>query len=49
MPDDPFAIAANTSKEELNTLINTLIQENGTVENTEHIQFDFLIRNEYLQ
>lgn len=49
VPDTPLSIAANVGREELNTLINTLIQEAGNVESTDVIQFEFLVLNEFLR
>lgn len=49
VPDTPLSIAANVGRDELNTLINTLIQEAGNVESNDVIQFEFLVLNEFLR
>lgn len=49
VPDTPLSIAANVGREELNTLINTLIQEAGHLQSNDVIQFEFLVLNEFLR
>lgn len=46
VPDIPYSIAANVTTDELNTLVNTLLQEDG-----EHkaVEFDFLVLSEFLR
>lgn len=47
IPDTPLSIAANVSTAELNTLVNTLLQETGDF--LKSIEFDFLVTGEFLK
>lgn len=48
VPDTPYAIGGNVLQEELNTLINTIINEDRT-DTSEPVEFEFLIANEFLR
>lgn len=47
IPDTPLSIAANVSTAELNTLVNTLLQETGDF--LKAIEFDFIVTGEFLK
>lgn len=50
MPDTPYSIQASVTVKELNNLIHTLLQENASdVENYGGIEFDFLVKGEFLK
>lgn len=49
IPDTPYSIVATVGQEELNTLVNTLLQETSDEETPGNIKFEFLISNEYLK
>lgn len=46
VPDIPYSISAGITTDELNTLVNTLIDENGQKQET---LFDFLVKGEFLR
>lgn len=48
VPDIPYSIAANVSTAELNTLVNTLLQESGAGD-AQPIEFEFLVLGEFLR
>lgn len=47
VPDMPYSIAANITTDELNTLVNTLIDEDASAEKA--TEFDFLVLGEFLK
>jgi ribosome biogenesis protein len=47
VPDIPYSLGANVTTSELNTLINTLLQESSNA--VGGVEFDFLIRQEFLR
>lgn len=47
IPDTPYAIGANISTNELNTLVNTVLKENPAF--VKEINFDFLVCGEFLR
>lgn len=50
IPDAPYTIASSVTVKELNTLVNTLLQENVNVnENDNVFEFDFLVKGEFLK
>lgn len=49
VPDTPYTIQSNVTSVELNSLINTILQETQGDVFTEDIQFDFLVKGEFLK
>lgn len=49
VPNIPYSIAASVSQAELNTLVNTLLQESAEVNGSQKIDFEFLVFNEFLR
>lgn len=48
VPDTPYSIQSNVTTKELNSLLNTLLQETQDEMYTE-VEFDFLVRGEFLK
>lgn len=47
VPDIPYSIAASVATGELNTLVNTLLQEADSCHKS--VEFDFLVAGEFLR
>lgn len=47
VPDIPYSIPANVTVQDLNNLLNTLLKQNGVINNS--FEFDFLVKGEFLK
>lgn len=49
VPDIPYSILANVTSKELNNLLNTLLQESSPDIADSNVDFDFLVKGEFLK